>query len=89
MQVVTLVAPTSLSHQLLLLPLDTLMFLPLSCLSSLLLHLLMHSAPSQPAAVVMEMPQTSWGISEQNSGVQGLVWRASVGVGSQWGILFL
>lgn len=63
-------------------------FLPLPCLSSPLLHLLTRSTLSQSVAVVMEMPQTSWGISKQNSGVQGLVRRVSVGVGSQWGLSF-
>lgn len=61
---------------------------PLPCLNSSLLHLLTRSTLSPSVAVVMEMPQTSWGISEQNSGVQGLVRWVSVGVGSQWGLSF-
>lgn len=78
----------SQTHLELHLPLDTLMFLLLSCLNSSLLHLLTRSTLSQSVAVVMEMPQTSWGISKQNSGVQGLVRWVSVGVGSQWGLSF-
>lgn len=71
-------------HLQLLLP----MFLPLPCLRYSLLHLLTRSTLSLSVAVVMEMPQTSWGISKQNSGVQGLVRWVSVGVGSQWGLSF-
>lgn len=45
-----------------------------------------HSHPqSLSVAVVMEMLQTSRGISWQNSrGARGLGWRVTVGVGSQW-----
>lgn len=70
------------------LPLDTLTFLSLPCLICSL-HLLMRSTLSQSVAVVMEMLQASGRISNQNSGVQGLVRWVSVGVGSQWGSLFI
>lgn len=78
----------SQTHLWLLLPLGDLMFLPLPRLTSPLLHLLTRSTLSQSVTVVMEMPQTSWGISKQNSGVQGLVRRVSVGVVSHWGLSF-
>lgn len=67
-----------------LLSLVTLIFLPPSHLNALLLHLLTQSPPSLSVVVVMEMLPTSRGISWQNSGVQGLGWRVTVGVGSQW-----
>lgn len=54
---------------------------------SLLLHLLTQSPPFLSVVVVMEMLQTSRGISWQNSGVQGVGWRVTVGVGVPVGIL--
>lgn len=67
-----------------------------SCLSSVFLPPLFFSSchsltasldtvpPILSGTVVMEMLQTSRGISSPNSGVQGLGRRVTVGVGSQW-----